>query len=314
MENANSPEYLEKIKNQLVENLRRTAHAPSVQMQDVPRHSMGAMSDEEEAELDDLDEDENKDVRMTERRWDQRIERDNEYEESDAEDIDKVNGVHRGAAARKGFTDYRNSDAEAESGAATPANGSAEQVIKSKESEDVVMEDAAEEKISQPEPAPEPAAEATAPSPSATEKPKRTDEETEAAGIAEQEEALKEAQESSKPEESGAEPADNNDSAVVKDQDESSKSDQPVPTETEKPTEDEPTTTKEADSSSKDDAPQPEKRDKDGDVDMAEAPTEATTEAPTQVEDTKVKEEEPAEKNPPTDAAEPPKEKGSPST
>ena len=53
MENANSPEYLEKIKNQLVENLRHTAHVPSVQMQDVPRHSLNAMSDEDDAELDD---------------------------------------------------------------------------------------------------------------------------------------------------------------------------------------------------------------------------------------------------------------------
>lgn len=31
MDNANSPEYLEKIKNQVIENLRRTSFAPSVQ-------------------------------------------------------------------------------------------------------------------------------------------------------------------------------------------------------------------------------------------------------------------------------------------
>lgn len=141
MENANNPEYLEKIKNQLVENLRRTAHAPSVQMQDVPRHSMGALSDEEDAELDDLDEDENKDVRMTQRRWEQRIERDNEYEESDNEDLDRANGVHRNGSTRPSFLDYRNSDAEANSGAAIPANGIVDNVVKSKELDDVVMED-----------------------------------------------------------------------------------------------------------------------------------------------------------------------------
>ncbi|KAI0160711.1 histone deacetylase RpdA/Rpd3 [Xylariaceae sp. FL1272] len=143
MENANSPEYLEKIKNQLIENLRRTAHVPSVQMQDVPSHSLGAMSDEEEAELDDMDEDENKDVRMTQRRWDQRIERDNEYEDSDNEDMDKANGVSRMdriAANRRPFVDFRNSDGE-ESGVATPSNGAADNVIKSKET-DEVMEDA----------------------------------------------------------------------------------------------------------------------------------------------------------------------------
>ncbi|KAI2620433.1 hypothetical protein GGR54DRAFT_98366 [Hypoxylon sp. NC1633] len=142
MENANSPEYLEKIKNQLVENLRRTAHAPSVQMQDVPRHSMGAMSDEEEAELDDLDDDENKDVRMTQRQWDQRIERDNEYDESDNEDMDRANGIHRNGSTRPSFNDYRNSDVEADSAAMTPANGTTDQVIiKSKESDDIIMED-----------------------------------------------------------------------------------------------------------------------------------------------------------------------------
>ncbi|KAI1262926.1 histone deacetylase RpdA/Rpd3 [Xylariaceae sp. FL1019] len=143
MENANSPEYLEKIKNQLIENLRRTAHVPSVQMQDVPSHSLGAMSDEEEAELDDMDEDENKDVRMTQRRWDQAIERDNEYEDSDNEDMDKANGVsrmERAAANRRPFIDFRNSDGE-ESGVATPSNGAADSVIKSKET-DELMEDA----------------------------------------------------------------------------------------------------------------------------------------------------------------------------
>lgn len=144
MENANSPEYLEKIKNQLIENLRRTAHVPSVQMQDVPRHSMGAMTDEDDAELDDLDEDENKDVRMTQRQWEQRIERDDEYDVSDNEEMEKANGVHRNGSSRRAFQDYRNSDAEGDSGVATPANGSGETVIKSKETDEVVMKDAEE--------------------------------------------------------------------------------------------------------------------------------------------------------------------------
>ncbi|KAI2469525.1 hypothetical protein F4781DRAFT_393801 [Annulohypoxylon bovei var. microspora] len=187
MENANSPEYLEKIKNQLIENLRRTAHAPSVQMQDVPRHSMGAMSDEEEAELDDLDEDENKDVRMTQRRWEQRIERENEYEESDNEDLDRANGIHRNGSARRTFIDYRNSDAEVDSGVATPANGTSESVIKSKETDDVVMEDV--DKTLDPE------ADATIPT-----KPdeKDTEDEVRATSSSEQEEALKEVQGSAK--------------------------------------------------------------------------------------------------------------------
>ncbi|KAI0397437.1 hypothetical protein F5Y17DRAFT_415512 [Xylariaceae sp. FL0594] len=144
MENANSPEYLEKIKNQLIENLRRTAHVPSVQMQDVPRHSLAAMSDEDDAELDDMDEDENKDVRMTQRQWEQRIERDDEYEASDNEEMEKANGIHRNGTTRRTFQDYRNSDVENDSGVATPVNGTADIVIKSKETEEVVMKDAEE--------------------------------------------------------------------------------------------------------------------------------------------------------------------------
>ncbi|KAJ2829327.1 histone deacetylase [Coemansia erecta] len=36
-ENSNSAEYLDRIKNQVLQNIRRTSFAPSVQMQDVPR-------------------------------------------------------------------------------------------------------------------------------------------------------------------------------------------------------------------------------------------------------------------------------------
>lgn len=92
MENANSPEYLDKIKAQVIDNLKKTAHVPSVQMQDVPRQALGGMTDEEEAELDDLDEDQNKDVRVTQRQWEKKVERDEEFEESDTEDLDRANG------------------------------------------------------------------------------------------------------------------------------------------------------------------------------------------------------------------------------
>ncbi|KAI1103655.1 hypothetical protein F4804DRAFT_309497 [Jackrogersella minutella] len=195
MENANSPEYLDKIKNQLIENLRRTAHAPSVQMQDVPRHSMGAMSDEEEAELDDLDEDENKDVRMTQRQWEQRIERDNEYEESDNEDMDRANGVHRNGSTRPSFMDYRNSDVEVDSAAMTPANGTTESVIKSKETDDVVMEDVTEKEVD---------TEAEARGPVKSDE-KDAEEEVKAAGVSDKEEAVKESREATKSDKDGSE-------------------------------------------------------------------------------------------------------------
>lgn len=129
MENANSYEYLEKIKIQVIENLKKTAHVPSVQMQDVPRNPIGgAMTDEEEAELDDLDEDENKDVRMTQRRWDQRIQRDDEFEESDdeGEGLDHSKALRRQAAkTRKLLHTEENGDMDVDSATESAANGHA---------------------------------------------------------------------------------------------------------------------------------------------------------------------------------------------
>jgi histone deacetylase 1/2 len=125
MENANSNDYLEKIKIQVIENLKKTTFAPSVQMQDVPREPLGGMTEEEEAELDDLDEDENKDTRHTERRWDKAITRDDELDESDDEDSGYANGVRQqnGVPKRKNIMDYQNPsavDSEVPSGVQTP--------------------------------------------------------------------------------------------------------------------------------------------------------------------------------------------------
>jgi histone deacetylase 1/2 len=129
MENANSSDYLEKIKVQVIENLKKTTFAPSVQMQDVPREPMGGMTEEEEAELDDLDEDENKDSRHTQRRWDARVTRDDELDESEDEEenrISHMNGVRaqNGTKKRRNIMDYQNpnaaSDTEMDSGVASP--------------------------------------------------------------------------------------------------------------------------------------------------------------------------------------------------
>ncbi|KAI9653693.1 MAG: histone deacetylase [Alyxoria varia] len=114
MDNANSPEYLNKIKNTVIENLSRTKFAPSAQMQDVPR-DMEGMDEEAEAELDDLDEDENKDVRNTSRRWDKFIERDGELSDSEDEDENRRNGVTRSPQSKKisqrNIMDYSNPNA-----------------------------------------------------------------------------------------------------------------------------------------------------------------------------------------------------------
>lgn len=109
MDNANSPEYLSKIKTQVLENLKRTTFAPSVQMAEVPRDPVG-LDDEADAALDDMDEDENKDSRWTERRWDKYKEKDGELSESEDENQNRRNGVRRqpGAKRRRNMMDYQN--------------------------------------------------------------------------------------------------------------------------------------------------------------------------------------------------------------
>jgi histone deacetylase 1/2 len=133
MDNANSKEYLDKILTQVLENMRRTVHAPSVQMTDIPRESMG-MNDDEEAALDDLDEDMNPDVRSTERRRDKHVEKNGELSESEDEAMDDGHGPSRvpGRDMRRAQMNYRNimdagaqdSGVETGSGVGTPAPGS----------------------------------------------------------------------------------------------------------------------------------------------------------------------------------------------
>lgn len=48
MDNLNTREYLEKYCAKIIDNLRNVAHAPSVQMQDVPADFLKDSSDEDE--------------------------------------------------------------------------------------------------------------------------------------------------------------------------------------------------------------------------------------------------------------------------
>jgi len=89
MHNMNSFDYLEKIKIKIFENLKDVTLAPSVELQDVPSKGFG-MDDEDEDMLDDADEDDNPDVRNTNRRLDQRVEASGEL--SDTEDEDSGDG------------------------------------------------------------------------------------------------------------------------------------------------------------------------------------------------------------------------------
>jgi histone deacetylase 1/2 len=126
MDNANTRDYLDKIRTQVIENLRRTAFAPSVQMTDVPREPLvEGMDDEADAILDDLDEDENKDKRFTKRRFDQYIEKVGELSDSEDEEENATNGVRHqpNAEKRRNRVNYRNlavADSGVDSGMGTP--------------------------------------------------------------------------------------------------------------------------------------------------------------------------------------------------
>lgn len=130
MDNANTKDYLEKIRSQVVENLKRTAFAPSVQMTDVPRNPLlEGMDDEADDVLDDLDEDENKDKRFTQRRFDQYVEKPGELSDSEDEEENAVNGVRRqpNVLRRRNEANYRNlgaTDSGLDSGMATPQEAS----------------------------------------------------------------------------------------------------------------------------------------------------------------------------------------------
>ena len=113
MDNANSQEYLQKIKIQVIENLKRTTFAPSVQMTDIPRDPMG-YDDEADAELDDLDQDENPDSRFTKRHWDKYVEKEGELSDSEDEEMNERNGVRKQSNApkrRRDMMDYQNDNA-----------------------------------------------------------------------------------------------------------------------------------------------------------------------------------------------------------
>ena len=132
MDNANSQEYLQKIKIQVIENLKRTTFAPSVQMTDVPRDPT-SYDDEADGELDDLDQDENPDSRYTKRRWDKFVEKEGELSDSEDEEENEANGVRKqpdGPKRRRNMMDFQNTNSAADdkdmaSGAVSPngANG-----------------------------------------------------------------------------------------------------------------------------------------------------------------------------------------------
>ncbi|KAG9194382.1 Histone deacetylase [Alternaria panax] len=117
MENANSHDYLHKIKSAVIENIRRTGR-PSVEafttIPDVPKSLLRAADSDAEDEDDDLDADENRDVRMTQRQRDKQVEHDGElYDASDDEDYKNSLGVRAqpGTKKKRNITDFPNPNA-----------------------------------------------------------------------------------------------------------------------------------------------------------------------------------------------------------
>ncbi|KAG0364601.1 histone deacetylase [Gamsiella multidivaricata] len=92
MDNANTVEYLEKIKQQVFENLARSKGAPSVQMQPVPR----------DLDLSDDEDQDDPDKRVPQRLWDKRVVPENEFEESEDEETNASNGVRYSKSVRHG--------------------------------------------------------------------------------------------------------------------------------------------------------------------------------------------------------------------
>jgi histone deacetylase 1/2 len=80
MANQNTPEYLDKIKTRLFENLRMLPHAPGVQMQDVPEDSVKEESDDEDDKKVN-----NPDERISIRASDKRIACEEEFSDSEDE-------------------------------------------------------------------------------------------------------------------------------------------------------------------------------------------------------------------------------------
>ena len=115
MENANSHDYLHKIKTAVIDNIRRTGK-PSVEaFLETPATAFhrGLESDDEDEE-DDLDADTHPEKRMTQRQRDEQIEHPGElYDVSDDEEYKESLGVRRqpGVKRRRNIMDFQNPNA-----------------------------------------------------------------------------------------------------------------------------------------------------------------------------------------------------------
>lgn len=135
MANQNTPEYLEKIKTRLFENLRMLPCAPGVQMQPIPEDGITVDDPEEEEKA-------NPDERISIRASDKRVSNDNDFSDSEDEGEggrrDQKNFKNRSKRARQ------EEDGGTKNGGSngTSGGGDKEKDKKEKESEDAVGADA----------------------------------------------------------------------------------------------------------------------------------------------------------------------------
>lgn len=146
MQNQNSVEYLEKIKIKIFENLRETTFVPSVEMQDIPRISLG-MDDEDDAMLDDADDDDNPDIRLSRRKLDEAAEASGELSESEDEDSDFLASKEKTSNGRKNERNHKEtgsglSDVDENVSRISERSSSPKSIASESESEDVEMKDA----------------------------------------------------------------------------------------------------------------------------------------------------------------------------
>jgi len=114
MDNLNTDQYLQRTKQAVIENIRRTG-APSVQLQHVPRQSLLHGDDDDlEGQEQDADEDEHPDERKTQLYKDNKITRDDEFEESDDEMNDEIMITENHAEKSKRIASYTNPLADEE--------------------------------------------------------------------------------------------------------------------------------------------------------------------------------------------------------
>uniref|UniRef100_T1J0A1 Histone deacetylase n=1 Tax=Strigamia maritima TaxID=126957 RepID=T1J0A1_STRMM len=104
MANQNTPEYLEKIKTRLLENLRMLPHAPGVQMQPIPDDAIDNESEDEDKH--------NPDERVSIRASDKRIACDEEFSDSEDEGDRRNVQSHRGQRKRPRTDEEKKEDSK----------------------------------------------------------------------------------------------------------------------------------------------------------------------------------------------------------